>query len=75
MHCEAYAVFHITKQAMKIGFLLQKIKEMNCIQVMYRSSTLYFQYILLLHTIKQEKMGYSLFLAILKTCLFRFDSI
>jgi hypothetical protein len=44
MHCEAYAVLHITKQAMKIGFLLQKIKELNCIQVMYRSSILYFQY-------------------------------
>jgi membrane-bound metal-dependent hydrolase YbcI (DUF457 family) len=36
---------------------------------MYRSSTLDFQYILLLHTIKQEKVGYSLFLAILETCL------
>jgi hypothetical protein len=50
-------------------FLLQKIKEMNWVQVMYRSSTLDFQYMMLLHTIKQEKVRYSLFLAILKTCL------
>jgi hypothetical protein len=36
---------------------------------MYRSSTLDFQYILLLRTIKQEKLGYSLFPTIIMTRL------
>jgi hypothetical protein len=49
-------------------FLLHKIKELNWVQVIYRSSTWDFQYILLLHTINQEKVGYSLFPAIFKTC-------